>query len=213
MEWKRLSLGPLQTNAFVVYNQENQALMIDPGGDEDRLIQWLREKKLTITAILLTHAHFDHIGAVEGVRDTFQCPVYVHKREDQWLIDPQLNGSALFSGIKPIKGEKADHHYPNKRSFQVGSFTCKLYETPGHSPGSVSFYFPEEKVIFSGDVLFRGGVGRTDLPGGDEDTLINTIHEKLLSLPNETIVANGHGPETTIGEEKETNPFINGFGW
>lgn len=213
MEWKKLSLGPLQTNGFVVYNQSNQALMIDPGGDEERLIEWLTDQHLTVTAILLTHAHFDHIGAVEAVRNKYQCPVYVHKLEDQWLIDPQLNGSGLFLGIEPIKGRKADHHFPNEGSFQVKNFECEIYETPGHSPGSVSFYFPKEKVVFSGDVLFRGGVGRTDLPGGDQDTLMDSIHEKMLMFPDETIVANGHGPETTIGEEKETNPFINGFGW
>ncbi|PYZ94316.1 hypothetical protein CR194_01930 [Salipaludibacillus keqinensis] len=213
MEWKRISLGPLQTNGFIIYNKNKEALMIDPGGEEEKLFDWLNQEQLTLSAVILTHAHFDHIGAVEAVRNKYQCPVYVHKNESTWLTDPNLNGSGLFQGIQPIKGNQADHFYDKEGKVVLGGFECELYETPGHSPGSVSFYFPTEKVIFSGDVLFRGGVGRTDLPGGDQDTLMNTIHDKMLSLPDDTIVANGHGPETTIGEEKETNPFINGFGW
>ncbi|WP_416149381.1 MBL fold metallo-hydrolase [Salipaludibacillus sp. HK11] len=213
MKWEKLSLGPLQTNGFVIYKDSNHALMVDPGGDEERLFDWLNDQGLSISAIILTHAHFDHIGAVEAVRKKYGCPVYVHKLEDQWLVDPQLNGSGLFSGIDEINANKADYHFPNEGPFQLEGFECELFETPGHSPGSVSFYFPEERVIFSGDVLFRGGVGRTDLPGGNQDTLMDTIHEKMLKLPDETVVANGHGPVTTIGDEKETNPFINGFGW
>lgn len=213
MNWQRISLGPLQTNGFVIYNDNNEAWMIDPGGAEDRLFTLLDEKGLKITAILLTHAHFDHIGGVEKVRETFKCPVYLHYKEKEWLENPELNGSGLFMGIEPLVVNQAEEIIKNEREFKFGNTQCEILETPGHSPGSISFYFPEENVIFSGDVLFRGGVGRTDLPGGDESILMNTIHEKLLTLPDNTVVANGHGPETTIGEEKETNPFINGFGW
>ncbi|MCE7794285.1 MBL fold metallo-hydrolase [Salipaludibacillus sp. CUR1] len=213
MKWKRLSLGPLQTNGFVIYNESNKALMVDPGGDDEKLLKWLQSEGLSVAAVILTHAHFDHIGAVEAVRQTFDCPVYIHRAEAEWLTKPELNGSGLFMGIEPISCRPADFYYEKEGAVEIEGFECELYETPGHSPGSVSFYFPDNKVVFSGDVLFRGGVGRTDLPGGDQETLMNTIHNVMLNLPDDTIVANGHGPETTIGEEKETNPFINGFGW
>ncbi|UTR14447.1 MBL fold metallo-hydrolase [Salipaludibacillus sp. LMS25] len=212
MNWEKISLGPLQTNGFVLY-QGGEGLMIDPGGDEQKLFQFLDDKGIVIKAVLLTHAHFDHIGGVEAVRTKYQCPVYVHKNEADWLTDPTLNGSALFLREEYVTSEKADHVFSKEGAYTISGFRFDLFETPGHSPGSVSYYFPEEKIVFSGDVLFHGGVGRTDLPGGDHDTLMNTLHEKMLTLPDETIVANGHGPETIIGKEKENNPFINGFGW
>ncbi|UCZ54566.1 MBL fold metallo-hydrolase [Bacillus shivajii] len=213
MEWKQVPLGPLQTNSYVIYNDQKKALIVDPGGDGDSFVQWLENENMQPQAILLTHAHFDHIGGVEEVRNAFNVPVYVHKNEENWLTDASLNGSGLFPGIEPISANKADEIITKEGPLEVGDFNCQVYETPGHSPGSVSYYFPEDGVIFSGDVIFRGGVGRTDLPGGDENILMDTIHHKMLSLPDETSVANGHGPVTTIGTEKETNPFINGFGW
>ncbi|ADU29932.1 MBL fold metallo-hydrolase [Evansella cellulosilytica] len=212
MKWKKLPLGPLQTNGYVVY-ENGTGVMIDPGGDEGRLLNWLKSEDIHIQAVLLTHAHFDHIGAVERIKKEFSAPLYVHKNEQQWLVDPQLNGSGLFQGITPISVGEAEHLITKEGPLEVGPFTFQVYTTPGHSPGSVSYYLPESHVIFSGDVLFHGGVGRTDLPGGSQETLMDTIHNKFLSLPDETIVANGHGPVTTIGEEKEINPFINGFGW
>ncbi|MBU9724203.1 MULTISPECIES: MBL fold metallo-hydrolase [Bacillaceae] len=213
MEWKQIPLGPLQTNGYLFYNENKEGVMIDPGGDEKKLISFIKELNITINGVLLTHAHFDHIGAVDAVRKEFHAPVYLHEKEADWLIDPALNGSGLFQGIPQIKTQPADKLLKEEHTLKIGTLEFIVYETPGHSPGSVSYYVPEEKVIFSGDVLFHGGVGRTDLPGGDHDTLMNTIHEKLLNLPDDTIVANGHGPSTTIGEEKEINPFINGFGW
>ncbi|SDY54892.1 Glyoxylase, beta-lactamase superfamily II [Evansella caseinilytica] len=213
MKWKQMPLGPLQTNCYIVYKENGAGVVIDPGGDAVKLKQWLKEKEITVQAILLTHAHFDHIGAVEAVRTAFHAPVYVHTNEAAWLSDPQLNGSGLFSGIEQISAGKADNYLFGEGPVEIGDFECQVYETPGHSPGSVSFYFPKDGVVFSGDVLFSGGVGRTDLPGGEHGTLMKSIHDKLLSLPDETIVANGHGSVTTIGQEKEDNPFINGFGW
>lgn len=214
MEWKQLPLGPLQTNGYVLYDRKNdKGIMVDPGGDGEELTAWLKEQGIRIEAILLTHAHFDHIGAVDAVRNAFQASVYLHKEEADWLGEPKLNGSALFPGIEKISVKPANVFITKETSLTIGSFVFQVYHTPGHSPGSVSYYLEDLNVVFSGDVLFRGGVGRTDLPGGDEETLMNSIHSKLLSLPDETVVANGHGPVTTIGEEKETNPFINGFGW
>ena len=213
MKWTQLPLGPLQTNGYVLYKQNGEGIMIDPGGDEEKLLEWLESQKVNIKAILLTHAHFDHIGAVEALRRAHKAPVYIHKNEKEWLTDPQLNGSGLFPGIEPVKTASADHFIDAKSPLSLMGIDFQVLETPGHSPGSVSFYWKEKQVVFSGDVLFHGGVGRTDLPGGNHETLMDTIHEKMLSLPDETTVANGHGPLTTIGKEKEINPFINGFGW
>ncbi|WP_088035741.1 MBL fold metallo-hydrolase [Evansella clarkii] len=213
MKWKQIPLGPLQTNSFVIYDG-TEWIIVDPGGDGEKLLGWLKDENISVKAILLTHAHFDHIGAVDIVRDTFKAPVYIHEKEAEWLTDPQLNGSGLFPGIEPVKAGPADHILSSKeKDISLIGIYLQILETPGHSPGSVSYYWKEKGIIFSGDVLFHGGVGRTDLPGGDHETLMDTIHEKMLSLPDETIVANGHGPVTKIGKEKEINPFINGFGW
>lgn len=212
MNYERLPLGPLQTNCYILWKGK-QGIVIDPGGDSERLQETVERLKINIEAILLTHAHFDHIGALDKVRKEWECPVYLHQAEENWLLNDKLNGSGIFPGIEKVSCRKADHLWETEGIFQVGNFEFELFETPGHSPGSVTYYFPEMKAAFSGDVLFRGGVGRTDLPGGDHDTLLNTIHDKLLVLPEETIILNGHGPETTIAAEKETNPFINGFGW
>ncbi len=208
--YTQIPLGPLQTNAYVLYNEEKEAVLFDPGGDGAAFVSWLREQKLTPQAILLTHAHFDHIGALEEVRQAFACPVYLHEAEKQWLLDPVKNGSARMGRV-PIKTTPADHLLKNDGALEVGSFSFKLFHTPGHSPGSVSYYFADEKIVFSGDALFQQGIGRTDLYGGDHELLLQSIHNKLLTLPEETIVASGHGPLTTIGQEMDHNPFLNGY--
>lgn len=212
MEWQMIGLGPLQTNGFLL-KTAGEAIMIDPGGDAQRVNEILETESLTLKEIWLTHAHFDHIGGVQDLRERWSCPVYLHESEREWLTNPSLNGSGFFMGIEKTAADPADVLIKEEGAFGSGNFRCELLHTPGHSPGSVSFYFPEENIIFSGDVLFRGGVGRTDLPGGDQETLLSVIEKKLLSLPEQTTVANGHGPLTSIGEEKQTNPFINGFGW
>ncbi|TSB44719.1 MBL fold metallo-hydrolase [Alkalicoccobacillus porphyridii] len=209
MTWTQLPLGPIQTNAYVLANADNEALIFDPGGDGPELIQWIKEKQLEPKAILLTHAHFDHIGAVDEVRETFSIPVYLHQSEKDWLGDPELNRSSAFLGRTHITAKPADHLITKEQTLDIGSFSCKVLETPGHSPGSISFYFEEEKIVFSGDALFAGSIGRTDLPEGDHQLLLTSIDQKLMDLPEETIVACGHGPSTTIGVEMDSNPFLN----
>lgn len=209
MAWTQIPLGPIQTNAYVLTNSEGDALIFDPGGDADTLIHWLNENQLKPLAILLTHAHFDHIGAVDDVRDAFSLPVYLHKEEENWLGDPELNRSTAFLGRTKVTAKPAEHILTKEQPLQIGSFTCDVLETPGHSPGSVSFYFKEEDIVFSGDALFAGSVGRTDLPGGNHQQLIASINSKLMELPEETIVACGHGPTTTISAEMDSNPFLN----
>ncbi|BCE07454.1 MULTISPECIES: MBL fold metallo-hydrolase [Bacillus] len=210
MKWRRMPLGPIQTNAYILSHDDGTCLIIDPGSESGKLDAYIKENGLKPLAVLLTHAHFDHIGAVDNVRKEWNIPVYVHKNEAEWLTDPSLNGSALLTG-QTITAEKADHLIEEEGDLKIGSFTLRMLFTPGHSPGSVSYYAEEENLIVSGDVLFKGGVGRTDLPGGNQKVLMDSIHQKLLTLPEETLVLSGHGPETDIATEQEQNPFINGF--
>lgn len=211
MQWRQYPLGPLQTNCYLVINETKSCLIIDPGSEADKLIKILKTEELNPKAILLTHAHFDHIGAVENVRNEFNIPVYVHENEAKWLLDPSLNGSQFFMVGDLIRTKPADFYFVKEEEKVVGDFTFHVYETPGHSPGSVSFYFKEEEIVIAGDALFAGSIGRTDLPGGNQSQLLESIHTRLLVLPEETQVLPGHGPVTTIGNEMDGNPFLNGF--
>ncbi|UOY94011.1 MBL fold metallo-hydrolase [Ectobacillus sp. JY-23] len=208
MKWRQLPLGPLQTNAYILHNEQGQCIVFDPGSEGKRLITYLRKHHLHPLAILLTHAHFDHIGAVDEVRNAFSIPVYVHEAEQDWLADTTLNGSSYF-GQGSITAKAADCVITEESTLQIGDFTFEVLETPGHSPGSVSYYCKEAGVVFSGDVLFQMSIGRTDLRGGSFHELVLSIEEKLFTLPDDTVVMCGHGPETTIGFEKEHNPFLN----
>ncbi|WP_059171128.1 MBL fold metallo-hydrolase [Bacillus sp. FJAT-27445] len=211
MNWFPIPLGGLQTNCYVLYREDRTCLIFDPGEEAPKLINILSEKKLKPAAILLTHAHFDHIGAVDAIRDHYKIPVYLHEREAKWLGDPHLNGSGLFPVGPPLRVGPADHLLKNEGKMELMGFEFDVFETPGHSPGSVSFYFSEKGLVVSGDALFMGSIGRTDLPGGNEKELMKSIHTKLLSLPENTIVLPGHGPVTTIEDEMDSNPFLHGF--
>lgn len=211
LDWKRLSVGPVQANCYLLWNTKKEGLIIDPGSEGDRIIAEVEALGVKPIAILLTHAHFDHIGALDEVKDKWNLPVYLHNKEADWLGNPELNGSSFFPMVKPVSVGKADHALKPGEDLKIGSFTCKILHTPGHSPGSVSFYFEDSEIVVSGDALFMGSIGRTDLPGGNHEQLLESIHEQLLTLDEETLVLSGHGPSTTIGEEMNTNPFLNGF--
>lgn len=204
-------LGYIQTNCYVVSNAVKKCLIFDPGGDADRLIQELKRSNLKPVAILLTHAHFDHIGAVEQVRETYNIPVYIHTAEKKWLTDPAKNGSSRYAEIPSIICKEADYLIEEEKELEIEGFTLNMYHTPGHSPGSLTFYFEEDAFAIVGDTLFQNSVGRTDLPGGNNAELMKSIHSKLLTLPDSTIIYPGHGPATTPADEMETNPFLNGF--
>lgn len=208
MKWKQMPLGAFQTNCYIVWNESGETLVIDPGAEPEKIANYIIENRLKPLAILLTHAHLDHIGAVDVLREQWEIPVYVHELENDWLMDPEKNGSAHFPGFEEIRLKPADHLVNAEGSLSIGEFAFCMIETPGHSPGSISFYFPNHSVVFSGDALFFGSIGRTDLLGGDLGTLLSSIETKLLTLPDETAVCPGHGLETTVGHEKETNPFL-----
>ncbi|SFL82317.1 Glyoxylase, beta-lactamase superfamily II [Gracilibacillus orientalis] len=205
MRVEQMPLGPLATNCYIV-SFEEQAIIIDPAGDGDKIINKVIEMEVQPLAVLLTHAHFDHIGALEHVRDHYQIPVYIHELESTWLEDPNLNGSSLFD-VGQVKAKKADHFLHNK-VYQFGSMSIEIRHTPGHSPGGVAFVFHDEQFVIGGDSLFAGAIGRTDLPGGSFEQLEESIREQFYTLPDEYIVYPGHGSETSVKKEKETNPFV-----
>ncbi|PPQ49729.1 metal-binding protein [Paenibacillus peoriae] len=203
---RSFNLGPLQTNAYLLQGDDPQrAVIIDPGMNPGPLLRAI--EPLTIEAILLTHAHFDHIGGVEEIRNTKGCPVYLHALEQDWLTSPKLNGSLMWpEASPPISTEPAEYDLAEGQQLNLIGHTFRVFHTPGHSPGSVSFLCGKD--LFSGDVLFRQGVGRTDLTGGRERDLYDSIQNNLFPLGDDVTVYSGHGPKTSIGYEKANNPYI-----
>ena len=200
------ALGPLQTNAYIIANPEtNRCIVIDPGMNPQPILRRVAEYE--VEAILLTHAHFDHIGGVDELRKLKGCPVYLNDAESDWLTNPKKNGSLMWPDIgPPIETEPAEYGLDHNQTLTLLGETFKVFHTPGHSPGSMSFLF--EDKLFGGDVLFKQSVGRTDLPGGSSRDLYNSIHNVLFKLPDDTVVYPGHGPRTLIGYEKANNPYV-----
>lgn len=205
--WKRIPLGPLQTNCYLYAQPNGECLIIDPGEEAEKLIQIIREKKWKPIAVLLTHAHFDHIGAIDRIREVFDIPAYVHKKEAEWLTNPALNGSQFFQ-MGEIKAAPAEELISEEGILKIGDFILNVLFTPGHSPGSISYYDEDEALVFSGDALFQMSIGRTDLPGGNHQQLMDSIRTRLCTLPKETLCLSGHGPETIIEDEMNHNPFL-----
>lgn len=205
MNYKLVVVGPLDTNCYLVYCDETlDCAVIDPGAEAERIFPLVVELELKPVIILNTHGHIDHIGANKDVKDKFNVPLCIHSLDSPLLEKIQEFELSFFLGAK--ESPPADRLLEDKDTIRFGKSSLRVVHTPGHTPGSVSFL--GEGILFSGDTLFFGGVGRTDLPGGSTKDLEKSIKEKILTLPPETIVLPGHGPMTTVGEEKESNPFL-----
>lgn len=203
----QIPTGAIQENCYLV-SDEQHLLIIDPGAEAEKIIGVIGKNDAKPVAILLTHTHYDHIGAVDQLRDHYQIPVYVSPLEDAWLSDPQMNLSGLgrHDDIDDVFIRPADHLFELK-AYDIAGLRFEVVATPGHSIGSVSFVFPD--FVVSGDALFRGSIGRTDLPTGNLEQLLTSIRTQLFTLPNEFPVYPGHGAPTTIEREKRYNPFFN----
>lgn len=209
--------GTLACNCTVIYEKKSrEALIVDPGNDLQLILDYVSKNKLKVKSLLHTHAHFDHIGASEKLAQAFSCPLYLHEKD--FLLYEMLPFQAQFFGMKADTPSSPPLKLNDEEFFglELTEGTRKLKEflktlyTPGHTEGSCSFYteFFDKPVLLSGDTLFKGSVGRTDLPGGDHDTLVKSIKTRLLTLPEETLCIPGHGPETVIYSEKRANPFL-----
>lgn len=199
-------LGPLNVNCYVV-SREGDAVVVDPGGNPEQVQDFLREQKLQLRAILLTHLHFDHLYGVAALHEASGAPVHAAEADRPLLKD--MVGQGGMWGFPVVDPFPFTPIQPGKQAF--GALSCVVLATPGHSPGGLSFHFPEENLLCSGDTLFYRSAGRTDLPGGDEEQLLHSLRKVLFALPGETLVYPGHGPATTIADERRNNPFCGDF--
>ena len=202
-----LTVGPLQENCYLLADTHTkEAVLIDPGDEAARLLEVLDDKGLTLRAVWLTHAHFDHVGAVADILERYPVPLYLHPADAPLL--EHASASAARWGI-PLKQPPTDFlTLSGKQILTLGSLQAHCLFTPGHAPGHIAFYLPTEGIVIAGDALFQGSIGRTDLPGGDQAQLLESIRRELLILPPQTKVYPGHGPATTVGEEARSNPFL-----
>ena len=194
-----LVVGSMATNCYLCVHSTH-AVVLDPGAEAQRIIKVLAEKGLTLDAILLTHGHADHIGAAAELKKQTKAPIYIHKAEASFLVDSHFN-LATFLGWGDLSLQP-DYWLEDGQNLSFSGLTLQVLHTPGHTPGSLCFYFPDQRKLFSGDTIFAGGVGRTDLPGGDYPHLQASLGKILPSLPLETIVYPGHGVTTTIAAEQ-----------
>lgn len=205
---RMFTVGPVQENCFIVRPEgSDRAVIVDPGDEAPRLIEALGALKIeTVEAILLTHTHFDHVGAVAPVALATGAPVYCPELEVQVLAN--INDYVRWPGFGPFESYDADHTVKGGETLELAGITFDVLFTPGHSPGHVTYAARNEGALFSGDVLFQGSVGRVDLPGGDWPTLLASIESLMAAHPDETVVYPGHMGLTTLGQERATNPFL-----
>ncbi|WP_297038222.1 MBL fold metallo-hydrolase [uncultured Dialister sp.] len=203
-------LGPFMTNTYILYNEETmEGLVVDPSFSPEQYIKAIKEKKIHLTSIFLTHAHVDHMAGMNELRKAFpEARMYMDKRDRPFLRDPERNLSYMFP--TPTLVDDADVWVKDGDEIETSGYTFQVIDTSGHTPGGISFYLKKEGIVFTGDSLFQGSIGRTDFPGGSMKELTGSIRKNLFTLPDSTVVLSGHGEQTTIGQEKRTNPFLTG---
>ena len=202
-----LPVGSLQCNCSIIGDETTrEAVVIDPGDDIADVLAVIAKHNLKVKQIVITHAHIDHVGGAMKLRAATGAPILLNQNDSALL--KMLDVQAAWLGMAPPGEVEIDHSVGDLDSVQAGPLSAQVLHTPGHTEGSICLYFPLEKKLIAGDTLFAGSIGRTDLPGGSFDKIIRSLHEKVLALPDETIVVPGHGPLTSIGEERESNPFL-----
>ena len=202
-----IPVGPLQCNCSVIGDESTrEGLVIDPGDDIENVLTLVRKHNLQVKQIVVTHAHIDHVGGAMKLRAATGAPILLNQND--YALLKMLDAQAAWIGVAPPGKVEIDHSVAQADSIKTGSLSADVIHTPGHTEGSVCLYFPAEKKLIAGDTLFAGSIGRTDLPGGSFEKIIRSLHEKVLELPDDTVVIPGHGSLTTIGRERESNPFL-----
>lgn len=199
-------IGPLQTNSYLIH-MTSKAVAVDVGGDPAPMLEYLDAHHLKLDAICITHRHFDHMYGVAALEEATGAPIYIPQDDDS--LAGTESGKGGVWGFPPVPEFTANPMPLGKTTF--GDMVCEVLKTPGHTPGGVSLYFPDEHVVFTGDALFYRSIGRTDFPGGDHETLLLSVKDVLFKLPAETTVYPGHGPTSNIGDEIANNPFCGEF--
>jgi hydroxyacylglutathione hydrolase len=202
-----LPVGPLQCNCSVIGDESTRgAMVIDPGDDIEEILGIIRKHNLQVKQIVITHAHIDHVGGAMKLRAATGAPILLNQSD--YALLKMLDVQASWLGMTDPGKVEIDQSVGQADTVKAGTLSADVIHTPGHTEGSICLYFPLEKKLIAGDTLFAGSIGRTDLPGGSFDKIIRSLQEKVLALPDETVVVPGHGPLTTIGDERETNPFL-----
>ena len=204
---KILPVGPLQCNCSIVGDEQTrEAMVIDPGDQVEDILRILREAKLQLKQIVITHAHIDHVGGAMKLKAATGASILMNQSD--YALVKMLDMQAAWVGMQPPGDVKIDEGIGDGRVLQIGGIAGNVIHTPGHTEGSICLHFPQQKKLIAGDTLFAGSIGRTDLPGGSMEKILRSLHTRVLALPDDTQVTPGHGPQTTIGEERETNPFL-----
>ena len=205
-----LPVGMLQCNCSIFGDEQSrEAIVIDPGDDIAKIAEILARHGLTVKAIIITHAHIDHIGGAAKLKELTGAPVYMNANDTE--LYAHLDAQAGWLGMKTPSRTEIDSEAREGDRLMLGGADFQIIHTPGHTQGSISVWIPAENKLIAGDTLFRDSIGRTDLPGGNPRQILRSIHDKLLVLPDTAVVFPGHGPSTTIGREKERNPFLQGL--
>lgn len=202
-----IPVGPLRCNCSIIGDENTrEAMVIDPGDDIEDLLAIVRKHNLQVKQIVVTHAHIDHVGGAMKLRAATGAPVLLNQHD--YALLKMLDVQAAWIGVVAPGKVEIDRSITTGETVAAGSHTANILHTPGHTEGSVCLYFPAEKKLIAGDTLFAGSIGRTDLPGGSTQKIMRSLHDTVLALPDDTVVVPGHGELTTIGEERETNPFL-----